>query len=95
MKGDPILYVRHGCPWCSEALAFFSSHGVSLEIRNVDDDYRHLKQMIEVSGQSLTPTFEWGEFVVADFSVDEFLDELQEVPDLQSELGITDDSHIG
>jgi glutaredoxin len=42
MKGDPILYVLHGCPWCEEALAFFSSHGVSLDIRNVDDDYRHL-----------------------------------------------------
>lgn len=94
MKGDPILYVRHGCSWCREALAFFSSHGVPLEVLNVDDDYRHLKQMIEVSGQSKTPTFECGEFVVSDFSIDEFLDELQEVPDLQSELGITDDSHI-
>jgi hypothetical protein len=50
--------------------------------------------MIEVSGQSLTATVEWGEFVVADFGVDEFLDELQEVPDVQSALGITDDSHI-
>lgn len=94
MKGDPILYVRRGCPWCNEALAFFSSHGVSLEVRDVDRDYSQLKRMIEVSGQSLTPTFERGDFVVADFSVDEFLDELAERPDVQNELGIFDDSHI-
>lgn len=94
MKGGPILYVRRGCPWCREALAFFSSHGVPIEVRDVDRDYAMLRQMIEVSGQSMTPTFEYGEFIVSDFSVDEFLDELQERPDIQMRLGIADDSHI-
>ena len=94
MRGDPILYVRRGCPWCREALAFFSSHGVSLEIRDVDRDYNHLRRLVEVSGQSQTPTFEFDDFVVSDFSVDEFLDELHERPDVQAYLGITDDSHI-
>lgn len=95
MKGDPILYVRRGCSWCREALAFFSSHGVSLEVLDVDRDRGVLKQMIEVSGQSKTPTFEWGEFIVADFSVDELLDELHERPDIQMRLGIADEEHIG
>jgi glutaredoxin 3 len=94
MKGDPILYVRRGCAWCREALAFFSSHAVPLEIRDVDRDYAHLKRMVEVSGQSSTPTFEWGDFIVSDFSVEEFLDELRERPDVQMRLGIADDSHI-
>lgn len=94
MKGDPILYVRRGCPWCREALAFFSSHGVSLEIRDVGRDYGHLRQLIQASGQSETPTFEFGDFVVADFSIEEFLDELRERPDVQMHLGIMDDSHI-
>jgi glutaredoxin 3 len=94
MKGDPILYVRRGCPWCREALAFFSSQGVSLEIRHVDRDYGHMKALTEASSQSGTPTFEFGEFIVTDFSVDEFLDELHERPDIQARLGITDDSPI-
>lgn len=94
MRGDPILYVRRGCPWCREALAFFSSHGSSLEIRDVDQDHNHLQSLVEVSGQTQTPTFEYGDFIVSDFSVDEFLDELHERPDVQAALGITDDSHI-
>lgn len=94
MKGDPILYVRRGCPWCREALGFFSSHGVSLEVRDVDRNYADLKRMIEVSGQTATPTFEWGEFIVADFGIDELLDELHERPDIQMGLGIADEEHI-
>lgn len=95
MKRVPILYVRRGCQWCREALTFFSSHGVEVEVRDVDRDYAHLKRMVEVSNQSSTPTFEWGDFVVADFSVDEFLDELRERPDIQMRLGIADEEHTG
>lgn len=94
MRGDPILYVRRGCHWCREALAFFSAHGVSLEVRDVDRDYGHLKRLIEASGQSSTPTFEYGDFIVSDFSVDELIDELHERPDIQFRLGITDDTPI-
>jgi len=39
----------------------------------------------------MTPTFQYGDFVVADFSVDEFLAEIAEFPELQAELGIGDD----
>lgn len=94
MRGDPILYVRRDCHWCREALAFFSSHGVSLEIRQVDHDHGHLKRLSAASGQTSTPTFEYGDFIVSNFSVDEFLDELHERPDIQARLGITDDSPI-
>ena len=51
-----------------------------------------MDRMIEVSGQSLTPTFEYGEFVVADFSVDEFENELEEFPEVCRELGIDDEA---
>lgn len=95
MKGVPILYVRRGCHWCREASAFFSSHGVEVEIRDVDQDFVHLKRMLEVSGQSQTPTFEWDDFVVADFSVEELLDELRERPDVSLRLGIADEDHSG
>jgi len=50
-----------------------------------------MDQMMEISGQTMTPTFQYGDFVVADFSVDEFMSEISEFPELQAELGIGDD----
>lgn len=86
----PILYIKRGCPWCREALSFFSQHGVELDIRDVNASRANLERMIEVSGQTMTPTFEAGDFVVADFSIDELLDELEQVPELKKELGLGD-----
>lgn len=87
----PILYVKSGCPWCREALSFFSQHGVEVSVRDVNRNKRDLQRMIEVSGQSSTPTFEFNDFVVADFSVEEFLDELEQVPEVKRELGFGDE----
>ncbi len=91
MKNLPILYIKPGCPWCREAMAYFAQHGVELEVRDVRASEANMHRMIEVSGQSLTPTFEYGEFVVADFSMNEFMDELDQVPDLRRELGLGDE----
>ncbi len=91
MKSRPILYIKRDCPWCREAMAFFSQHGIELDVRDVHASEANLHRLIEISGNSLTPTFEYGEFVVADFSVNEFLDELEQVPDLKRELGLGDD----
>ncbi len=91
MNHKPILYIKPGCPWCRDALAFFSQHGVELDVRDVTASKASLHRMIEISGQSLTPTFEYGDFVVADFSVNEFTDELEQVPEIKKELGLGDD----
>ncbi len=85
---SPILYIKSGCPWCQEAEIFFQKHGVALEIRDVNRDAEAMNRMVEVSGQTLTPTFEYEDFVVADFSVDEFLAALREVPEVQAALGL-------
>ncbi len=87
----PILYVKRGCPWCQDALAFFSRKGVEVEIRDVSASPAHMQRLIEVSGQSLCPTLEYGEFIVPDFSVNELLDELDQVPDIKRDLGLDDD----
>ena len=91
MKALPTLYIKRGCPACRAAMAYFSQHGVELEVRDVNISEANLHRLIEISGNSLTPTFEYGEFVVADFSINEFLDELEQVPDLKRELGLGDD----
>jgi hypothetical protein len=66
-----------------------------MEIRDVDEDYVHLKRLTEVSGQANTPTFEMDDFLVTDFNVDELIDELDERPDIKCNLGILDDEPGG
>lgn len=88
----PILYIKPGCPWCRSARSFFEQHSVDLDIRDVLDNKKDMDQMVEISGQTFTPTFQYGDMVVADFSVDEFLTELEEFPEVKRELGIDDEA---
>ena len=90
-KTLPILYIKSGCPWCREALSFFNSQGVDLVVRDVLENAKDMDAMVNISGQTKTPTFEYEDFVVADFSVDEFLAELNEFPEVRQRLGISDD----
>jgi glutaredoxin 3 len=87
----PILYIKRGCPWCREALSFFSQHGIDIDVRDVSLSPQNMQRMIEISGQTLTPTLEYGEFVVPDFSVDELHDELEKVPEIKREWGLGED----
>jgi glutaredoxin 3 len=89
----PILYVKTGCPWCREALSFFNSQGVDLDIRDVSVNAKDMDAMVSISGQTNAPTFEYDDFIVADFSVDEFLAELNEFPETRHNLGISDDEN--
>lgn len=86
----PILYIKPGCPWCREARGYFQLHGVDVDVRDVSRSRGNMQRMIEVSGQTLTPTFEYGDFVVADFSVDEFIDQIAEAPEVRRDLGLND-----
>ena len=90
MSNLPILYIRRSCSWCREAVAFFQQHGVDVELRDVNFSPQNMRRMAEISGQSLTPTLEYGDFVISDFSVNELVDELAEKPELRRELGISD-----
>ncbi|MEM9226625.1 MAG: glutaredoxin domain-containing protein [Verrucomicrobiota bacterium] len=90
MSQLPILYIKRGCPWCREAQAYFQQHGVELDVRDVNLSAQNMQRMVEVSGQTLTPTFEYGDCIIADFSVDEFIDQIAEYPEVRRELGIAD-----
>ena len=90
MRKVPILYIKEGCPWCREAIAYLQQHGVDYEIRDVRLSKQNMNRMLEVSHQTKTPTLEYEDFVVADFSVDEFIDALAEHPEIRRELGIPD-----
>ncbi|MGJ8651506.1 MAG: glutaredoxin family protein [Opitutaceae bacterium] len=84
----PILYIKDGCPWCAEALSYFKAQGVGLEAREVRRNKVFMEQMVKLSGQTKTPTFVYGEFLVADFDVGEFKAALQKAPAVQQALGI-------
>lgn len=87
----PILYIKSGCPWCREALSFFNSQGVDLDVRDVNLNAKDMDAMVSLSGQTKTPTFVYEDFMVADFDVDEFSAELSEFPEIKQKLGIGDD----
>ena len=86
----PILYIKSGCPWCREALSFFNGQGVQVQVRDVNANPKDMDAMLALSGQTKTPTFEYEDFMVADFDVDEFLAELNEFPEIRHKLGICD-----
>lgn len=86
----PILYIKAGCPWCREALAFFNSQGVELDVRDVNVNPKDMDAMVAISGQTKAPTFEYEDFIVADFSIDEFLAELNDFPEVRYNLGLTE-----
>ncbi|MBM3826298.1 MAG: glutaredoxin family protein [Verrucomicrobia bacterium] len=88
MNPKPILYHKHGCPWCDEAMAFFAAQGVELDVRDVLADMHEMRQLVALTGQSKCPSFRYKDFIVADFSVDEFKAKAARRPDVCLELGL-------
>ena len=84
----PIMYIKNGCPWCIAAEKFFKAKGVSLEIKDVRKDAAARKRMESISGQTKTPTLEYGDFLVADFDTDEFMVAVNKRPDVKKALGL-------
>ena len=84
----PILYVKTGCPWCVDALAYFESKEVNLEIVDVRADPSRMDELVVVSGQTKTPTLKHGDFLVADFDLQEFEAALAQHPEAQATLGL-------
>ena len=84
----PTLYIKSGCPWCREAENFFQSKGLQYELKDVLMDPDAGQRMQQITGQSMTPSFEYKDFVVADFSVEEFEVALQRNPQAAAELGL-------
>ncbi len=82
----PTLYVKQGCPWCIDALAYFKAKDIALDIIDVRLEPHRMKELLEVSGQSMTPTFKHGDFMVADFDVEEFEAALERNPEAKINL---------
>ncbi|MBG30750.1 MAG: NrdH-redoxin [Opitutae bacterium] len=83
-----ILFVKTGCPWCIDALAYFESKQVKLDIIDVRADGQRMDELVATSGQTKTPTLKHGDFVVADFDLEELEAALAKNPEAKTALGL-------
>ena len=67
----PFLYLKSGCPWCTEAEAYLQKHGIAYGKVDVHADPEALAELKRLSGQTKAPTMRWGEEILADFGADE------------------------
>lgn len=74
----PILYIKPGCPWCEDVLAYLKQHSLEVETVIVSGNPEKMQEMIELSGQSKAPTMNWHGEVLADFGVEELVPFLKE-----------------
>ena len=72
-KELPILYVKPGCPWCTEAVEFLDGHGIGYRLKDVVRDSAAFAEMQRKSGQTKAPTMDWNGKILADFGTDELV----------------------
>ncbi len=72
-KPLPVLYIKPGCPWCDEVVAFLSEHGIAYREQDVVADESALAALLQKSGQTKAPTLDWNGKILADFGVDELV----------------------
>ena len=87
MMNLPILYTKNGCPWCIDALEYFNKANVKLDVIDVLKDPSKMNDLQACSGQTKTPTLKNGDFVVADFDIDEFKQAMLENQTQAKKLG--------
>ena len=69
----PILYIKPGCPWCEDVVAYPKHREIDVETVNVSGNPEKMQEMIDLSGQSKAPTMNWHGDVLADFGVEELV----------------------
>lgn len=69
----PILYVKPGCPWCTEVVEFMSEHGLAYREKDVTADRAASAEMDRKSGQPKVPVLDWHGQILADFGVEELV----------------------
>ncbi|MEY4487993.1 MAG: hypothetical protein RIQ79_501 [Verrucomicrobiota bacterium] len=69
----PVLYIKPGCPWCVEVVAYMRAHGIACRQQDVIADASARAEMLKLSGQTKAPTLDWHGKILADFGVDELV----------------------
>ncbi len=69
--GKVRLFIKPYCGWCHEAMDWLNRYGISYEKLDVIGDSQAWNEMLELSGQTMTPTIEVNGKVLADFDTDQ------------------------
>ncbi len=69
----PILYIKSGCPWCDEVVAYFDRQKIEVQTLMVSGNRKAMQEMIQLSGRSKAPSLDWHGDVLADFGVEELI----------------------
>lgn len=77
MENGRVLYVKTGCPWCTEVIDYLKRKGISVLKVTVSGDKQAVAEMFALSGQSKAPVLDWEGEVLADFGVEELIPFLQ------------------
>ena len=73
MSDLPILYIKPGCPWCDDVVAWLDQRKIEVETIVVSGNREAMAEMVALSGQSKAPTLDWHGEVLADFGVEELI----------------------
>ena len=69
----PVLYIKPGCPWCDDVIAYLAKKKIPVKVMVVSGNREAMQEMIDLSGQSKAPTMDWHGEVLADFGVEELV----------------------
>ena len=69
----PTLYIKSGCPWCLEVVAFLGKNGIGYHEKNVTESAAAYTEMVGKSGQTKAPVLDWHGKILADFGVAELV----------------------
>ena len=61
-----ILYTKSGCPWCNEVRDLLRKRSVVFEERECRGNRAYFEELVQKSGQSLTPTLDIDGEIIAD-----------------------------
>ncbi len=78
MPDLPVLYIKPGCPWCDDVVAYLAKKKIAVKVMVVSGNREAMQEMIDLSGQSKAPTLDWHGEVLADFGVEELVPFLKE-----------------
>jgi len=65
------LFIKPGCPWCVEAIAWLDHRGVAYQTLDVTRDAEARAEMLRLTGQSKAPSIEVDGELLADFGAEE------------------------
>lgn len=61
-----IFYTKEGCPWCDEVRELLTSKNVPFDERECRHNKKNFEELVQKSGQTLTPTLDIDGTIIAD-----------------------------